>query len=183
MAIIDWDDSLSLGVAELDKDHKKLLLMMSSLLEALLSGQDEEMISLILSNLKEYTLFHFSAEEAFMEKIEYPHIKIHRAKHVELKNKVKSFQYARFRQENLTPEDYKELISSWLIEHILQFDFKVVKYLQENKKRPENFKDKVKADWEKVKAKTGTVEKIESDEKADPEVEPDMKGKDKKEEY
>ncbi|SMF35868.1 bacteriohemerythrin [Desulfovibrio gilichinskyi] len=179
MAKIEWNESLSLGVAELDKHHKDILLIMSLFLDALQRGQDEDAISTILSKLKEYTLFHFSAEEAFMEKIEYPYIKPHRAKHVELKNKVNSFQYARFRHENLTPEDYKELISNWLIEHILQYDFKIVKYLQENKNVPENFKDKVKADWKKVKAKTG---QNETDEKAEPEVEPDSRVKDEKEE-
>ncbi len=182
MAKIEWNESLSLGVAELDKHHKELLRIMSLLLDALQHGQDEDAITTILSKLKEYTLFHFSAEEAFMEEIEYTELNKHRAKHDELKKKVKSFQYARFRHENLTPEDYKEFISNWLIEHILQYDFKVVKYLQENKNRPENFKDKVKADWEKVKAKTGTGEKSESDEKADPEVETDTNVKNEKEE-
>ncbi|WP_291329599.1 bacteriohemerythrin [Desulfovibrio sp. UCD-KL4C] len=182
MSKIAWNESLSLGVAELDKHHKELLYIMSLLLDALQYEQDEEAISTILSKLKEYTLFHFSAEEAFMKEIKYPELNKHIAKHSELKKKVKSFQYARFCHENLTPEDYKEFISNWLIEHIFQYDFKIIKYMQENKSSPKNFKDKVKADWKKVKAKTETGGNIKTDEKVESAIKTDTNVKDEKEE-
>ncbi|SDK56775.1 hemerythrin [Maridesulfovibrio ferrireducens] len=164
MAKIEWSESLSMGVAELDGHHKEILRIMSMLLDALNRGQDEDAITLLLSKLREYTLFHFAAEEAFMEEIEFPQRRKHIARHAELKRKVKAFQYARFHHEDLTSEDYKKFLSAWLLEHILDYDFKIIKYLRERKIAPENIKDKGKADLTKGKLAAAEESKKQEEE-------------------
>ncbi|MBI9111807.1 bacteriohemerythrin [Maridesulfovibrio ferrireducens] len=164
MAKIEWSESLSMGVAELDAHHKEILRIMSMLLDALNRGKDEDAITLLLSKLREYTLFHFAAEEAFMKQIEFPERRKHIARHVELKRKVKAFQYARFHHEELTSEDYKKFLSAWLLEHILDYDFKIIKYLQERKVAPDSLKDEGKAILDKVESEVSEDKKDQDEE-------------------
>ncbi|WP_051677129.1 bacteriohemerythrin [Maridesulfovibrio frigidus] len=149
MAKIEWSDSLSLGIGELDGHHKELLRIMSMLLDALHKNENEDTITILLTKLREYTIYHFNAEEAFMEEIHYPLRLKHVQRHTELKRKVKALQYSRFHHENLSSDDYKKLLSAWLLDHILDYDFKVAKYLSEQKNKPEDFRDKVKKEWAK----------------------------------
>ncbi len=149
MAKIEWNESLSLGIEELDGHHKELLRIMSMLLDALNKSENEDTITILLTKLREYSIYHFNAEEAFMEKIHYPLRLKHIQRHTELKRKVKALQYSRFHHENLTSDDYKKLLSVWLLDHILDFDFKVAKFLSEQKNKPSDFRDKVKDNWAK----------------------------------
>ncbi|OEU67642.1 MAG: hypothetical protein BA863_00630 [Desulfovibrio sp. S3730MH75] len=151
MAKIEWDDSLSLGINELDGHHKELLRIINMFLDALNKNENEDIISILITKLREYTIYHFNAEESFMEEIGYPLRLKHIQRHTELKRKVKALQYSRFHHENLTSDDYKKLLSTWLFEHILDYDFKIVQYLKEQKNKPEDFRDKVKESWKKSK--------------------------------
>ena len=131
MGRIEWNDGLSLGIKEIDEQHKTLIGMVNDILEAFAKGETDTAVDRMLSQLKEYAVLHFSKEEEYMEKIEYPQLAEHRQFHEELKRRVKSLQAERFRRETVTPEDLKELLSSWLIEHLLHEDYKIGQFVKQ----------------------------------------------------
>ncbi|TIH12326.1 hypothetical protein D0S45_18490 [Marinifilum sp. JC120] len=143
MSKIEWHDGLNLGIKEIDEQHKALIGMVNEVLEAFEKGEEDASIDSLLSKLKEYTVYHFNAEEQYMEKIGYPQISEHRQKHASLKNSVKSLQAARFHQEQISAQDIKELLTKWLVEHILRVDYHIVEFVKQGgaKDWSENIKD------------------------------------------
>ncbi|MFW5500259.1 MULTISPECIES: bacteriohemerythrin [unclassified Maridesulfovibrio] len=131
MGRIEWNSSLNLGIKEIDEQHQSLVQMINDILEAFAKGETESAVDRILGQLHEFTVMHFNAEEKYMEKIEYPYIQEHRNLHAGLKGKVKSLRSARFHYEEVTPDEIKELLSGWLIEHILREDYKIVQFIKQ----------------------------------------------------
>ncbi|WP_320174085.1 bacteriohemerythrin [Maridesulfovibrio sp.] len=131
MGRIEWNDSLNIGVKEIDEQHRGLVQMINEILEAFAKGETDTAVDRMLGQLHEYTVVHFNAEEKYMEKIEYPHIQEHRNSHARLKGSVKSLRAARFHYEEVTPDEIKELLSGWLLEHILREDYKIVKFIKQ----------------------------------------------------
>lgn len=133
MTEIRWDESLLVGVDEIDDQHKKLVSIVNSLLKAFEAKESEESIDSLLSWLREYTVFHFNSEEEFMTDIGYPKLGEHSQQHAQLKNKVKEFQSARFHHEGITAKEIKALMAEWLLTHILENDMGIKLFLEESR--------------------------------------------------
>ncbi|THB62773.1 MAG: hemerythrin [Desulfovibrio sp.] len=131
MARIHWDSSLNLGIKEIDDQHKELIRIINLLLESVEKGKAEEAVTKTLMRLREYTVYHFSSEEEFLETICYPDRNNHSQRHQQLKQRVKDFQYSRFYKEDITVLEIKEFLSDWLLTHILEWDMNIAKFVRE----------------------------------------------------
>ncbi|ACS81529.1 bacteriohemerythrin [Maridesulfovibrio salexigens] len=131
MGRIEWNNSLNIGIKEIDEQHQNLVQMINDILEAFAKGETESAVDRMLGQLHEYTVLHFNAEEKYMEKIEFPYLQSHRHAHARLKGSVKSLRAARFHYEEIPPEEIKELLSKWLIDHILHEDYKIVQFIKQ----------------------------------------------------
>lgn len=131
MKEIQWADSLNLGVKMIDEQHRELISIVNSLLQAIHNNDAEITVNEILAKLREYTVFHFNAEEKFMDEIRYPGRGEQLRQHQRLKQKVKDFQYACFHKEEVTLAELKVMLSEWLLDHILEYDMGIAKFLRE----------------------------------------------------
>jgi hemerythrin len=80
MALLRWTEDLSVGVAEIDEQHRELFRRAARLLDGLKKGEPEEIGGLI-DFLHEYAVEHFGAEEEHMRKTRYPGYVRHKAEH------------------------------------------------------------------------------------------------------
>lgn len=80
MAII-WTENLSVGVENIDSQHKKLFEKADQLFEAGKTGKTKDYIAQMLGFLDTYTKQHFRDEEAYMVKIGYPGIEAQKTEH------------------------------------------------------------------------------------------------------
>ena len=55
MPLMNWTDKLSVGVAVIDDDHKKLVGMVNELYDAMQSGRGKDSLGRILDGLVQYT--------------------------------------------------------------------------------------------------------------------------------
>jgi hemerythrin len=55
MALIAWSDSISVQVAEIDQQHKKLIAMINELSAAMKAGKGNEVLGKIADSLIGYT--------------------------------------------------------------------------------------------------------------------------------
>jgi hemerythrin len=78
---LQWTSTLSVGVPELDEQHKELFRRIDRLLDAMLH-QDRSEAGRLLAFLRDYATEHFAAEERLMAEVGYPdaerHIEEHR---------------------------------------------------------------------------------------------------------
>jgi len=122
VALITWDDSLSVGVRALDDQHKDLIQTLNELHEAMLKGHSKQAAGPLLERLAKYTKEHFAAEEAMMTRTGYRQLEAHRGKHLELTCQVEEY-VARFQRGDIALSVHLlDFLRSWLSTHIQKED-------------------------------------------------------------
>lgn len=123
MAVLQWNDKMSVGVEALDDDHKKLLGMVNELNDAVRADGSPETIQRILRELVSYADYHFEAEERLMRLARYEQFESHRQTHDRLRAQAQEmagrYQTQPTRQNGLKMFDF---LSDWLMRHILRDD-------------------------------------------------------------
>jgi hemerythrin len=122
MALIQWTNALSVDVAEVDKQHQKLIQMINDLNEAMQSGKGKEAVGKIIGGLIDYTQTHFKYEENIFDKYSYPDTPAHKAKHVEFVNKISEFNNGLKQGQLSLSIKIMDYLSDWLKNHIMKID-------------------------------------------------------------
>lgn len=78
---VQWTDDLSVGVLEIDNQHKELFSRVNGLLDAMGDGQGKQELENVIGFLAEYVVKHFAAEEEYMLRLNYPNYEAHRGQH------------------------------------------------------------------------------------------------------
>lgn len=121
-ALIEWSDELSVGIQEIDEQHKLLLKMMNDLHEAIKGGWAREARDEILKNLVDYTKTHFTVEESLMRILGYPDYERHKQEHTKLINQLNDFLDEYHRNAAASSYDLLFFLRKWLTEHIKKSD-------------------------------------------------------------
>ncbi|TAN44560.1 MAG: bacteriohemerythrin [Nitrospirae bacterium] len=129
---VEWDESLSVGVSEIDNQHKELIRRINSLLEAILHGKGKEKAAEMLSFLENYTTMHFGTEEAYMLKYSYPDYNDHLLQH-QIFIKELSALNRHIETQGVNSDLVIKLnhdVISWLINHICKVDKELGSFLK-----------------------------------------------------
>jgi hemerythrin-like metal-binding protein len=120
----EWKAEYSVGVNEIDNQHKKFFMIINSLYETIKMGEDKESMVRILADLAAYANFHFSTEEKYFEEFKYKESEAHTVMHEEYKRKLSEF-IERLQTDGLElSEDIVSFSREWLSVHILKEDKK-----------------------------------------------------------
>ena len=122
MALMTWNDSYSVGVNTLDKQHLVLVDTLNELHGAMMKGQGKTVVADELRKLVEYTRDHFSTEERMMTATGFPGLAEHRARHQELTKQVAEFVGRYERGEVTMNVQLLNFLRDWLMTHILKED-------------------------------------------------------------
>lgn len=124
MPLIRWNDKLSVGVAEIDSQHRRLIDLINELNDAMIQGKGQEALGRILDGLIAYTRSHFAHEERLFAITAYPETTAHKTEHAELIRQVGEFQ-AGFSQGRVgLTVQIMNLLTAWLSTHIQGSDKK-----------------------------------------------------------
>lgn len=122
MALLTWGSKYSIGVTEMDRQHRVLFDILNELQSAMLSGTARNVTGQLLKRLTDYTRRHFSAEEALLTAAGYPELTQHRIKHSELLKQVDE-HVARFQRGEMTVNvQLLNFLRDWLTTHIQHTD-------------------------------------------------------------
>ena len=83
---IAWTPDLSVGVENIDEQHKIWFEKANELFEAGKQQRAKEYINTMIDFLDEYTKKHFSDEESYMEEIGYPELDAQKKAHASFIN-------------------------------------------------------------------------------------------------
>jgi len=118
-----WDESMSVGVASIDRDHQILLGLINEIGESRNDPDGEHMVGRYIALLVQYVEFHLSREEKMLEAVGYPGLEDHRAAHGILRDR--SARFLRQYQADLEALNLEELelfLCDWWRHHILEED-------------------------------------------------------------
>jgi hemerythrin-like metal-binding protein len=131
MPLIRWDESLSVGIAEIDDQHKRLVNMINELYDAMLQKKGKAVLSQIIKEMAEYAAVHFATEERYFVRYFYPETDSHRKEHREFKKKVEELR-ARFEADEIgIAGEVIDFLSTWLKAHIKGSDKRYGPFLNE----------------------------------------------------
>ena len=123
MPFAEWSKEFSVGVEEIDGDHRRLLELLNQLHDAAKTEDGREVLGRVLDGLMLYVGYHFAHEEALFLRTNYPGYERHRRQHQALTITVKEirddFQMGR---SDALPRQVLEFLKNWLYEHIMGSD-------------------------------------------------------------
>ncbi|MCX7881795.1 MAG: bacteriohemerythrin [Brevinematales bacterium] len=122
MTFLLWDESMSVGVAEFDAHHRKLVDLVNTLFDAMKTGKGKEVMGKVLEELVAYSRYHFEAEEKLMRNYEYPAYITHRGEHEHLVEEVLALSQKFQAGDIFLSLDILNFLKEWLSKHILQSD-------------------------------------------------------------
>ena len=125
MPLMTWNDRMSVGVAEIDVEHKRLVAMLNDLYDGIQSGRGKEALGKTLDGLVAYTGNHFQHEERLFVQTGYPAAVAHKLEHETLVTQVLEIQakYKAGATEVLSLE-VMGFLKTWLAQHIMGSDRK-----------------------------------------------------------
>ncbi len=130
--VITWSDELSVGIEEIDTQHKGLIEMLNRLYQNAIETQsDIETVKAILRELVEYTIVHFATEESLFRIFKYPDTEAHTRQHNELKEQVQEIVEKVERGEQTVNMEMIHFLRKWLRHHIMMSDKKFAPFLTE----------------------------------------------------
>lgn len=133
MLQIEWKERFSVGVDEIDEDHKILIRLFNDLANAMRQGQGKERLGEILMQLIGYTKLHFSREEKLMIDSAYGDYESHKLIHDQLTDKVLQLYDEQKKEGFFISVEVLFFLKKWLEEHILEKDKLLGAYLNQRK--------------------------------------------------
>jgi hemerythrin-like metal-binding protein len=131
MAQLEWDDYMSVGVPEIDKQHRDLIAAINRLYEIVMKGDLGEMRAArqrALDDLDEYVRHHFTSEEKFMEDISYPGLAEHRHMHKDFARRIEGFRTDLRNGDLLLTSELMKTMLQWFRDHFLDEDGKYAEF-------------------------------------------------------
>lgn len=126
-----WSNVLSVGVDEIDEDHRKLVKIFNVLNHSVMERESPEYLAAVLEELINCTVWHFSHEERLMLKHGYEGLADHKAQHQELIKSAKQLQQEILQADKPVAEEHVVFLERWLTEHILTTDMRLGSYLSQ----------------------------------------------------
>ena len=129
MGFIKWNNRYSVKIAEVDEQHKKLISLINEMYDAMVVGKGRDVVGPVLTELVEYTQYHFDTEERLFREYAYPELEKHKKIHDELTDKAKKLKESFDQGNKMITIDVMLFLSDWLNIHILEEDQKYSDFL------------------------------------------------------
>jgi hemerythrin-like metal-binding protein len=117
-----WREEFSVGIIEIDSQHKHLLCLYNNLVDAVYTGQSTRSLGNCLDELLQYVVTHFTTEEQYMKKYGYPHYEIHKKEHDDLREKTYHIHLDFTRGQPVLNIEVLDFLKKWLANHVLISD-------------------------------------------------------------
>jgi len=119
---VTWSDELSVGIEEIDNQHKVLVDLINEMHTAIQERRGSEAVQHVLSKLADYTRIHFAVEESLMRLLGYPGYDEHKAKHEELIAHMVELQEKVASGKTAISFELMHFLKLWLTKHIMESD-------------------------------------------------------------
>ena len=127
--LMQWSDQLSVGIQEIDEQHKILVDLLNQLHQAIIHHHGAEVCSGIMNKLCEYTKIHFAVEESILRILDYPDYESHKTHHEELLNQVQQLRTKMETENHSISFELLHFLKKWLTIHIMEEDSAYTEHL------------------------------------------------------
>jgi hemerythrin len=124
MPRIQWNESFSVGVPEIDLQHRQWIGLINKLHDELMGLGNEKSFSIrsCLEAMVEYGKYHLTFEEDLLEEAGYRFLEQHRYEHELFRERLDELIRAEQKGQTLLNSEVMNMMTNWLQNHILQSD-------------------------------------------------------------
>jgi len=130
--LIEWKNEYSVGVKEIDEQHKIIIKLINELHSVITGEKDKKELEHILEQLANYGSYHLANEEKYFDKFNYAEADEHKAIHQQYRNTILTFQ-EKFKVNKIkTIFEAIDFLEDWWIGHINNIDKRYTKTFNDN---------------------------------------------------
>ncbi|BEH09382.1 MULTISPECIES: hemerythrin family protein [Geobacter] len=133
-----WTDDLTVGIWEIDTQHRALFAQLEKLLDACMVGRELDEVMEMIVFLDDYVTTHFDTEERLQRQGGYPDYDKHRAEHVIFRTNLERLK-AELRESGATRDlvlRVNQVLIDWLKTHIRNVDAAMSEFLLKKTGQP-----------------------------------------------
>lgn len=122
MAFFEWKSDYSVGIKQLDEQHREIVTHLNNLYDTMKKGKGRDTLDNVLNGLVQYTKKHFSKEESLMRLYKFPGYDEHIQKHKKMAERVVQLKQKFDTGEISSPVQITNFLKEWLSKHIMGTD-------------------------------------------------------------
>lgn len=131
MAFLEWTNDYSVGSKKMDDEHKMIFSLVNELDDQMKSGKGYSALSYTFTAMKAYSVYHFSSEEALLEKSNYPLLQSQKQSHQDFIKRIQDFEEDVSNHEMDIASKVMIFLKSWWVGHIQNEDKKYAQYIKD----------------------------------------------------
>jgi hemerythrin-like metal-binding protein len=122
VTLLDWRENFSIGIAEVDHEHRELIGLINSLHAALGDERGGERVEAFLGEIFADIAAHFALEERVMRERRYDGLAEHKADHERLLDQLRDMMDAQAEGAELDDAEFGDQLSEWFAGHFRTHD-------------------------------------------------------------
>jgi methyl-accepting chemotaxis protein/hemerythrin len=129
----EWKDEFSLGIPEIDVQHRAYVALLGNLERGIELGAGAERIEKLFQDIENYATLHFATEESFFDRFGcYPEAEAHRKAHRHFSEGIAKVRAEYADNPRRMTGDVTGMLQKWLYDHILLMDKEYVSCFKAN---------------------------------------------------
>jgi hemerythrin-like metal-binding protein len=130
MNSIKWNESLSVGLKQFDKDHAHLFDILDRIYTVSMGNNHATGLEPIIDELIDYANYHFTSEEHLLKVSDYPELASQEIEHEHFIFRALEFKRDLINGNNPSATILIWFLGNWLLHHIMDVDKKYCQHLK-----------------------------------------------------
>jgi hemerythrin len=131
MAIIEWEERMSVGLYLIDEQHKELVALINAIDDAVRRQAGRDEVSRYIRRFYSYTITHFQTEESLMDHSTYPEYFTQVKEHLDCSQKAIEFHRQFVENPQFDLKGFLDYIVEWFVHHTVGIDQSLADHLLE----------------------------------------------------
>lgn len=129
MQLLEWKDEFSLGIPEIDFEHRELIQLINEMLVKIYESERTENTSEYLGEIYARIALHFALEEKIMRERNYDHLEDHKSDHDKLLNEIRDIMDNYSDITEIDTDKFVNELTHWFTDHFSTRDARLHRYL------------------------------------------------------
>jgi len=129
VSLIEWRDEFSIGLPDVDHEHREMISMINALHESLGPDADAGRIVTALGEIHARIALHFALEEREMQKLDYIAFLDHKQDHERLLDDILDIMDTAEAETGYDAVNFGRRLSKWFTEHFRTHDARLHRWL------------------------------------------------------
>lgn len=131
MSLMRWNDEYLTFNQVIDEQHERLFEIINGIYDMIRGGRGHEAVAHALTDLSEFTRFHFATEEKYMTEAEFPGCEHHAGEHARLLDEIRELRHRILDGSTVVTMTEMSFLKDWLLMHFTGLDKGLAVFLKQ----------------------------------------------------